>query len=355
MSLAHKLNPIELEIIHFAQGSDEWLEWRKHGVGGSDIPTVVGVDQYKTPYRLWLEKTGRIQPDDLSRNPNVQRGKLYEPFVRKQFAATLGVDIAEYCAEDKAKRYRKVSFDGVTPDGVPVEIKCPCESGFAELIADPFNSKLFSLYQWQLQYQIAMLNADYGWLIFYSAIQNQIVPLKVLRDDEMIQLIFEKQQEFYLAVENDTAPPKDPERDEYTPTPEQEIEWGKLAVQLLNAQESESKLKAELKVVSGERVKVCNQIMNMSGNFTSAAVQGLKVTQVKRRGKFDVDAYLAAKGLPAITDEERDQFSTEDTFYFRVSVANKPYVKELHNIAQCERMNKIREQMARVMLSNNMI
>ena len=36
----------------------EWLEDRKRGIGGSDVATVLGLNKYKSPYQLWLEKTG---------------------------------------------------------------------------------------------------------------------------------------------------------------------------------------------------------------------------------------------------------------------------------------------------------
>ncbi|HFC9341278.1 TPA: YqaJ viral recombinase family protein, partial [Enterococcus hirae] len=42
----------------------EWLEDRKKGIGGSDVATVLGLNKYKSPYQLWLEKTGQIELKD---------------------------------------------------------------------------------------------------------------------------------------------------------------------------------------------------------------------------------------------------------------------------------------------------
>jgi len=41
---------------------EEWLEWRKKGIGGSDASAVCGVSRYRSPIELWLEKTGQL-PD----------------------------------------------------------------------------------------------------------------------------------------------------------------------------------------------------------------------------------------------------------------------------------------------------
>ena len=41
---------------------EEWLSIRNKYIGGSDAGAVVGLDDYKSPYSLWAEKTGRIPP-----------------------------------------------------------------------------------------------------------------------------------------------------------------------------------------------------------------------------------------------------------------------------------------------------
>ncbi|MDE5859902.1 MAG: YqaJ viral recombinase family protein [Oscillospiraceae bacterium] len=35
---------------------EEWLEYRKKGIGGSDASVVCGINKYKSPVELWLEK-----------------------------------------------------------------------------------------------------------------------------------------------------------------------------------------------------------------------------------------------------------------------------------------------------------
>lgn len=35
---------------------DEWVAQRRHGIGGSDVAAILGVNPYKTPYHVWLEK-----------------------------------------------------------------------------------------------------------------------------------------------------------------------------------------------------------------------------------------------------------------------------------------------------------
>ena len=40
----------------------EWQEWRRSGLGASDLPAIVGCDPWTTEYGLWLEKRGEGEP-----------------------------------------------------------------------------------------------------------------------------------------------------------------------------------------------------------------------------------------------------------------------------------------------------
>lgn len=37
----------------------EWVEWRKGGLGASELPAILGLDPYRTEHEVWEEKTGR--------------------------------------------------------------------------------------------------------------------------------------------------------------------------------------------------------------------------------------------------------------------------------------------------------
>lgn len=35
---------------------EDWLHYRKLGIGGSDASVVCGINRYKSPVELWMEK-----------------------------------------------------------------------------------------------------------------------------------------------------------------------------------------------------------------------------------------------------------------------------------------------------------
>ena len=39
---------------------EDWLHYRKLGIGGSDASVVCGINRYKSPVELWMEKTDQL-------------------------------------------------------------------------------------------------------------------------------------------------------------------------------------------------------------------------------------------------------------------------------------------------------
>ena len=54
-----------------------WHAFRALGVGGSDMSTILGLNPYSTPYDLWLEKTNRQQPEDISGKWAIVKGNAW--------------------------------------------------------------------------------------------------------------------------------------------------------------------------------------------------------------------------------------------------------------------------------------
>ncbi len=52
----------DLEIYNIPYGTDEWHEFRKRGIGGSEMGTVLGINKYGTAVRLFHEKIGSVEP-----------------------------------------------------------------------------------------------------------------------------------------------------------------------------------------------------------------------------------------------------------------------------------------------------
>jgi len=65
--------------------SPEQMQARSTGVGGSEVAAILGICPYRQPYDVWLEKTGRAGPVDLSGNESVFWGVEYEEPIAREY------------------------------------------------------------------------------------------------------------------------------------------------------------------------------------------------------------------------------------------------------------------------------
>lgn len=341
----------DLVIVNHDQGTPEWLQWRTYGIGASEVAILLGISPYKTIHRYWLEKKGFVEPEDLSRNPNVKRGNYFEPLVRRSFASFMNEDIDVYCGESRDYPHRKVSFDGViTSNGAPVEIKCPAANGFAEVEQLGRDSSQFKLYEPQLSYQIAMTGAEFGYLVFYCATTKKMLYFKVDYDENRATEIFEVVDTFFeVNIKGNVEPDKDPERDAYTPT-ELEIEsWTDYGIKLFDLKVKQDALEAELKKIKEERDKISFNLFKAAKPFKSLKIRDLLVTKVIRKGRFNYTSFLEDKGIE-ITNEDREKYTSKDSIYSKISLPKSDIVEEHRGSLLTKRLNKMRRKAAQFLI-----
>lgn len=70
---------------------EEWLEYRRRGIGGSDVAAVFGLSPYLTARDLYYDKIGVATPIDNEENwVQLEVGKLLEELVAKIFSLKIG-------------------------------------------------------------------------------------------------------------------------------------------------------------------------------------------------------------------------------------------------------------------------
>jgi len=71
--------------------TNEQLQARKKGIGGSDAAAVCGLDIYRSPLDVFLEKTGQVESQDISHKNCIKYGNFFEDFVANLYAHERGV------------------------------------------------------------------------------------------------------------------------------------------------------------------------------------------------------------------------------------------------------------------------
>lgn len=68
----------------FESGSQEWLDLRAAGIGGSEVGTICGLNRWESPYTLWAKKTGKIS-SEIPDNEAMEWGRRLEATILEKF------------------------------------------------------------------------------------------------------------------------------------------------------------------------------------------------------------------------------------------------------------------------------
>lgn len=104
------------DIMDLKQNTDDWLEWRKGGVGSSLVGSICGVNgalkkddfkPYKTPLLAWRQFMGKLPKDEA--NYHMQRGHDQEELITQKYAEVTGNKISgALCYQHRTQRWAKV-------------------------------------------------------------------------------------------------------------------------------------------------------------------------------------------------------------------------------------------------------
>lgn len=188
---------------------DEWLDTRATGLGGSDVAYVVGASKYKSPFALWQEKTGRVQPDTLTSH-QVRHGSDVEEVIARWFTEDTGIatrKVGTYA--DKKHPWMRANPDRLTADGGILEIKTT--GAFTDKAKTWRSGEVPDDAYVQSQWYLAVTGRSHAWLAAEVDNTDFIVIGPIDRDEELITEITATAADFWAHVESDEAPPLDPD------------------------------------------------------------------------------------------------------------------------------------------------
>lgn len=95
---------------------EQWHQLRGLGIGGSDAGIVMNVSQYRTPYELWEEKTGKAKKEFIT-NEAIEKGNALEPVMFELFKILYGnryevIDTKNISLSSKQFPYMRANLDG---------------------------------------------------------------------------------------------------------------------------------------------------------------------------------------------------------------------------------------------------
>jgi len=182
-----------------------WLEDRRKSLGGSDSPTVLGINPYTTRTELWQDKLGLLPEQEP--NNAMKRGTALEPIVAEIYQETTGreLKVNTEILRNKDLPYMHANIDReILGNGDPgvLEIKCPGIHIFGKVQREgPLDSYLI-----QLQHYLAVTGHRWGSLAVFNAERWELLFYDIDRDNDLINIIKVKDAEFWQLVKEKTQP-----------------------------------------------------------------------------------------------------------------------------------------------------
>ena len=174
--------------------------YRRHFIGGSDARIIMG-DNEEALIRLWREKRGEVEPQDLSGNLIVQLGAVTEDLNRRWFEANTGRVITDVQRQVRHSMlpWMGASLDGrVQESGSVFETKFMLPWSFSEEAAVEKHAAQLQHNLWVVAGRTAVLSVITGGGKWFG--------IEIPADPLYQHLIVTAERKFWRCVENGEPP-----------------------------------------------------------------------------------------------------------------------------------------------------
>ena len=174
---------------------EEWLAYRKMGIGGSDAGTICGLNQYRSPISVYLDKTaGNVEEQED--NEAMRQGRDLEQYVAERFS------------EETGKKVRKANAIFYLPEapymianvdrlvvGENAGLECKTASAYS---AEKWQGeKIPPEYEIQCHHYMAVTGAS-AWYIACVILGREFIWRKIDRDPDVIEMLKQIEEEFWI-------------------------------------------------------------------------------------------------------------------------------------------------------------
>jgi predicted phage-related endonuclease len=173
---------------------------RQFFIGGSDARVIMGADEAAL-LRLWREKRGEVEPEDLSDNLIVQLGFVTEALNRHWYERNTGqtVECVQHRLRHPVLRWMGATLDGLVQDtGAVFEAKFMLPWSFSEEAAAEKHMAQLQHNLWVTNSRLAALSVITG--------GGKWVEIKISADPLYQHLLLTAEKKFWRCVESGERP-----------------------------------------------------------------------------------------------------------------------------------------------------
>lgn len=185
---------------------EEWLRYRKQGIGGSDAGAICGLNPYRTAMQVYQDKVTDFT--ETIDNEAMRQGREFEEYVARRFMEESGKKVrranAMFCSEEYPFMLADVDRMVV---GENAGLECKTASPY---MADKWkDGKIPLSYEIQCHHYMSVCHAD-AWYIAVLIYGREFKYYKIERDEELIANLIRIEQDFWENhVQKKIMPPPD--------------------------------------------------------------------------------------------------------------------------------------------------
>lgn len=184
---------------------EEWLQHRQKSIGGSDAPSIIGLNPWSSPYTVWADKLGKLPPKED--NEAMRQGRDLEFYVADRFCEATG------------KKVRRENNILINPDfpfahanvdrmviGEDAGLECKTTS---VLNVKNFKNGAFPDTYYVQCVHYMMVTGCKKWYLAVLVLNKEFMVFEIERDEEEIEALAKSEEEFWKLVETKTSPATD--------------------------------------------------------------------------------------------------------------------------------------------------
>jgi putative phage-type endonuclease len=288
------------------------LQDRRTFIGGSDAPVIMGISPWKTPYQLWLEKTGQAPEADLSEIERVQWGIKLEDLVAREFVARTGMKVRRVNQRQrhKAKQHFVAQIDRRIVGGGILE--CKTTDGARK---SDWDDGVPDHYLVQVQHQMMVTGESFAYVaVLFGG--NTFQFYKVERDNDLIQNMEVILDNFWSLVQTKTPP-------EPSSTEEARQMWRKPSADVVIGGDDEKSIlkdlievKDQIEALKGKQDELELALqMKLQDLGDTLSIAGIQVVSWKTQSRTSIDTKALELSYPDIASQFK---RTSESRVFRV-------------------------------------
>lgn len=281
--------------LNLVQGTSEWLSARKHGVGASETPAILGLSPYKTKRDLWFEKSG-FDDEDITESKKFlfSKGHDIEEKIRQMYFEKIGIEFTP--AFYKKDEIFLASLDGENKNEGVLEAKYTTK----DVVKNALKGEVPVHHRIQVQQQLLVTGYDKAHYICTNDGKDYVSV--IVRPDKKIQSqITDEVKAFWELVLTGKCPELTDKDTMYITDADQRL----LFRNFKSLYEKKKEIESEYKALEEQIKEICKHPK------TSCA--GVKVT------KYEVKGNIQYRNIPDLKNINLDMYRSRPSLRTKIT------------------------------------